>query len=322
MSKRSRKKAPANAQEIQNAAITMLANIRFVSIDNPIQSIVVTSAVPNEGKTTTTVELAKAIAASGHSVLLVEADMRHRSVAALIKVHPAQGAYAVMAGLVSLEDAIVATDIPNLSFLDIEPKIPNPADLLSSHAYSRLVDEVCKRYDYVLFDTPPVGTFVDAAILSRLVDGVILVVKIGGPKRDEIRAAYDQLERADAFIIGACATFCEGTSSEYYYAYYDKNNKRIDSKHDPAPYVAASLADPATGLRNGVQEAEPSSSENASGSAFARGAKAGSHGQTQQARQPQVGSYAVPRVVSGGSRRAGRHGSNSASRGTGGKGRL
>ena len=223
-----KKKAASNTLEIQNAAKTMLANIRFASVDSPMQSIVITSSVPNEGKTTTTIELAKAIASSGNSVLLVEADMRRRSAASALGVRASHGAYAVMANQVTLQQAVVSAGVPNFYFLDTEPNIPNPADILSSRAYVRLVDEACDAYDYVLFDTPPVGTFVDAAILSRLVDGVVLVVKIGGAKRDEIVAAYEQLNKAEAHIIGACATFCEGTGSEYYYAYYNKDNQRVD----------------------------------------------------------------------------------------------
>lgn len=227
-----KKKAASNTFEIQNAAKTMLANIRFASVDSPMQSIVITSSVPNEGKTTTTIELAKAIASSGNSVLLVEADMRRRSAASALGVRASHGAYAVMANQVTLQQAVVSAGVPNFYFLDTEPNIPNPADILSSRAYVRLVDEACDAYDYVLFDTPPVGTFVDAAILSRLVDGVVLVVKIGGAKRDEIVAAYDQLNKAEAHIIGACATFCEGTGSEYYYAYYNKDNQRVDPEKE------------------------------------------------------------------------------------------
>ena len=227
-----KKKTASNTLEIQNAAKTMLANIRFASVDNPMQSIVLTSAVPNEGKTTTTIELAKSIASAGNSVLLVEADMRRRSAASILGVHATHGAYAVMSHALTLREAVVATSIPNFYFLDTEPNIPNPADLLSSRAYAKLVDDACNSYDYVLFDTPPVGTFVDAAILSRLVDGVILVVKIGGAKRDEILTAYDQLQKAEAHIIGACATFCEGTGSEYYYAYYNKDNQRVNPEKE------------------------------------------------------------------------------------------
>lgn len=227
-----KKKAASNTLEVQNAAKTMLANIRFASVDNPMQSIVLTSAVPNEGKTTTTIELAKAIASAGNSVLLIEADMRRRSAASMLGVHAAHGAYAVMSRAISLQEAVISTGTPNFYFLDTEPNIPNPADLLSSRAYAKLVDDACDAYDYVLFDTPPVGTFVDAAILSRLVDGTILVVKVGGAKRDELLTAYDQLQKAEAHIIGACATFCEGTGSEYYYAYYNKDNQRVDPEKE------------------------------------------------------------------------------------------
>lgn len=223
------KKASSNTLEVQNAVKTMFANIRFASVDNPIQSIVVTSSVPNEGKTTSTIELAKSIASSGSRVLLVEADMRRRSVATALGVHATYGAYAVMSNQVRLQDAVVSGGASNFYFLDSEPNIPNPADIISSRAFAHLIDEACKAYDYVLFDTPPVGTFVDAALISHLVDGVIMVVKVGGAKRDEIQAAYEQLKKADAHVIGVCATFCEGAESEYYYEYYTKDKQRIDS---------------------------------------------------------------------------------------------
>lgn len=255
-----KKKAASNTLEIQNAAKTMLANIRFASVDSPMQSIVITSSVPNEGKTTTTIELAKAIASSGNSVLLVEADMRRRSAASALGVRASHGAYAVMANQVTLQEAVVSAGVPNFYFLDTEPNIPNPADILSSRAYVRLVDEACDAYDYVLFDTPPVGTFVDAAILSRLVDGVVLVVKIGGAKRDEIVAAYDQLNKAEAHIIGACATFCEGTGSEYYYAYYNKDNQRVDPEKEArrAKKKGGSTPPPATpAIPRGVNKSVP-----------------------------------------------------------------
>lgn len=223
-----KKKKSSNALEIQNAAKTLFANIKFASVDDPIRTVALTSAVPNEGKTTASLNLAQAIASSGKKVLLVEADMRRRSLAAEMGIHPRNGAYSVMSGMVSLDEAVVSTPTPMLYFLDIEPNIPNPADLLSSKAYARLVEELDAAYDYVIFDTPPVGTFVDAALLSRLVDGVIMVVKVNGAKRDEILAAYEQLRKAEAHMLGVCATFYENTSSEYYYAYYNKDNQRVD----------------------------------------------------------------------------------------------
>lgn len=222
-----RRKQTSNALEVQNAAKTLFANIRFMSPDAPIRSIVITSSIPNEGKSTVSTELAKAIATSGKTVLLVEADMRRRTLANLLNVHPSAGAYAVLTDAVALDDAVEATQTPNLFFLDVEPNIPNPADIISSKRYHKLVATLDQAYDYVIYDTPPVGTFVDAAILSAIADGTVLVVKPGEVKRDVLADACDQLRKADANLLGLCATFCEGTGSEYYYAYYTKDGERV-----------------------------------------------------------------------------------------------
>ena len=209
-----KKKQASNMLEVQNAAKTLFANIRFMSPDNPIRSIVMTSSVPNEGKSTCSVELARAIATSGKTVLLVEADMRHRTLASLLNVRPAAGVYAVLTDAAPLKTAVTPTQTPNLFFLDVEPNIPNPADIISSKRYQKLVATLEDSYDYVIYDMPPVGTFVDAAILSTLVDGTVLVVKPGSTKRSEL---------VDA---------CEGTGSEYYYAYYTKDGSRVKDDGD------------------------------------------------------------------------------------------
>lgn len=242
-----KKRTYSGFSEIQNASKTLFANIRFASVDFPIKTIALTSAIPDEGKTTTAINLARAIGSSGQSVLLVEADLRKRSLARKLEVHPANGAYAVLSRAAALESAVVPTEMTNVSFLDIEPSIPNPADLFASRAYEALVEQLSTRYDYVIFDTPPVGVFVDAAVLSRLVDGVVMVVKTGGPKRSEVVAAYDQLQKADAHIIGACATFCSRTNVEYY-AYYNANNERIGTSEDIKEPNNVTIQQPASAM--------------------------------------------------------------------------
>lgn len=227
-----KKKRTNSYSEAQNASKTLFANIRFASVDYPIKTIAITSSIPDEGKSTTSINLARAIGSSGQRVIVVEADLRKRSLSSRLELHPAHGIYAVLSHAASLESAITPTDMPNVSFLDVEPNIPNPADLFASRAYEWLVEQLSERFDYVIFDTPPVGIFVDAAVLSRLVDGVIMVVRTGGPKRSEVQAAYDQLKKADAHVIGACATFCPRTNVEYY-AYYNSNNERIGSSDEP-----------------------------------------------------------------------------------------
>ncbi len=229
-----KKKQTSNQLEIQNAAKTLYANIRFMSVDDPIRSIVMTSSVPNEGKSTASMNLAQAIATSGKRVLLVEADMRRRSLAAMLGVRAPAGAYSVLTDAVTLNAAVVATNTPNMYFLDAEPNIPSPADILSTKRFASLVDKLRDSFDYVIFDTPPVSLFVDAAILSSLVDGTLLVIRQNQTKRSLVAKCAQQLRVADARILGTVMTFCTDDESSYYYAYYTQDGKRVN-KEDLEP---------------------------------------------------------------------------------------
>ncbi|WP_419057981.1 CpsD/CapB family tyrosine-protein kinase [Enorma massiliensis] len=228
-----KKKASSDALVVQNAAETLLANIRFASVDRPVKSIVLTSSVPNEGKSTVAYNLAQAIASSGKRTLIVECDMRRRSLADMVGARARYGIYAVLSGQVELDEALVATSHRNLFFLDSEPHIPNPADILSSQRFRKLVAQMESDFDYVVIDTPPVGTFVDAAIIAALADATALVVRERFVKRVELQNAYDQLKKADANVIGVIMNMCEAESSEYYYAYYNKEGKRVRKSEGP-----------------------------------------------------------------------------------------
>ena len=240
----------ADAQVVQNAAKTLYANIRFASVDNPIKAIMLTSSVPNEGKTTVAYNLAVAVASGGKRVLLVECDMRRRSLADSIGARARYGIYGVLSGQVDLAQAVVATRQSNLYFLDAEPHIPNPADIISSKRFRKLIETMKASYDFVIIDTPPVGTFVDAAILGTLVDGVALVVRDHFTHRNELLSAFEQLKKADANIIGVILNGVESDQSEYYYSYYNKDGKRVrkNSSHEsegpslPTQRSAASAA--------------------------------------------------------------------------------
>lgn len=233
-----------DALEIQNAAKTLLANIRFMDVDNPVRSIVVTSSIPNEGKSFVSVNLAQAIATSGKTVLLVECDMRRRSLSNYLKLHPAHGLYSVLSGQEKLSTAVTATRQRGMYFLDAEPHIPNPPDLLNSRHFGELQDRILKSFDYVIFDTPPVATFVDAAVLSAHVDATILVVRENFTHRTEVQNAYDQLSKAGANIAGVVMNHCERQRSEYYYEYYYKDNDKQSGKNikgDAADAIDLSL---------------------------------------------------------------------------------
>ena len=130
--------------QLSNASKTLLANIRFASVDD---------------KTIVSTNLANAIATASKKVLIVETDMRRRSLGKLLDIHPTSGLYAALSGSASLNDAILPTHIPNLYFLDAEPNIPSPADILSTKRFASLVDKLRDSFDYVIFDTPrPSGT--------------------------------------------------------------------------------------------------------------------------------------------------------------------
>ena len=143
--------------------------------------------------------------------------MRKCDLSAKLGSHAPAGLYSVITNETSLDDAIVETSTPNLFFLDVEPGIPNPTDIIASDGFQKLVSKLSDKYDFVLYDTPPVGTFVDAALLSAHVDGTIMVIRMNGPKRDELAKAYEQLKKSGGNVIGSVATFCEERDSSYYY---------------------------------------------------------------------------------------------------------
>ena len=218
---------------IVNSAKTFLANVRFLSVDDPVHTIVLTSAVPNEGKTFVTANLASAIATSGQTVLLVECDMRRRSMASSLGVHARHGIYEVLSSSkISDQDilaAAITTDIPNLYFLDAEPHLPNPSDILNSERFTRFIHVAASMYDYVVFDTPPVGTFVDAAVLGTKVDAVFMVVREGFTKKQEVADAAEQLRKSGCNLAGVVMNYCARRDSEYYYEYYYTKTGHDDS---------------------------------------------------------------------------------------------
>jgi capsular exopolysaccharide synthesis family protein len=214
--------------QLMNASKTLLANIRFASVDEEVKTIVVTSSAANEGKTIVATNLAYAIATSGRSVLIVEADMHYRSLNRLLDQHPTHGIYAALSGSAPLDKVIVSTRIVNLYFMDAEPNIPSPSDILSTKRCAALIEKLHEMFDYVIFDTPPVSLFVDAAILSNIADGTLFVTRQNQTKRSLATKCVQQLRVANARILGLVTTFCEGDDSLYYYAYYTQDGKRAN----------------------------------------------------------------------------------------------
>ena len=166
---------------------------------------------------------------------------------------------------VSLSDAVVHTNTAMLDFLDNEPHIPNPQAILSSHRFEKFINDASEQYKYVIVDTPPLGAFVDAAIVGRVVDGTVLVVRENHTKRNELLAAYDQLKKADVNVLGVCMNDCEVELTNYYSDYYTKDGKTRkkkgkksthESSHAPAPSLEGFSA-PAVSTKAPVASVHP-----------------------------------------------------------------
>lgn len=232
---------------IQNAAQTLLANIRFSSVDEPMRVLAITSSIPNEGKTTVALALAMAIGNSGAKCLIVEGDMRRRSMRSLLGAHTRYGLHRLLTGKCTLDEAVVPTDFNNIYFLDAEQGIPNPDAILSSSQFKKLLKSLTKYYHYILLDTPPVSAFADASIIASRVDGVLLVTREGYTNKNEVVRASEQLRKSGANIIGIVLNGHQaksgGTYGGYYYDYYYDYYNEEDSPTEGIQQAAAAGAD-------------------------------------------------------------------------------
>jgi len=183
---------------------TLRTNIMFQSIEKPIQTLLVASPMPDDGKSTTLANLAVTLAQSGHTTILVDADLRRPTQHTLWGLSNERGLTSIMLDS-SLRDAppLQASGVDQLSILTSGPTPPNPADLLGSKQMEALIALLKTRAEYVLFDAPPVLAVTDAPLLASKLDGVLLVVKAGTTRRDQAERARDILQRIHVRIVGA-----------------------------------------------------------------------------------------------------------------------
>lgn len=200
---------------------SLRTSIVFSSFDGDMRKIMVTSAFPGDGKTTTLCNLAVAFAQSGENVIVVDGDMRKPRVHKQFNVSNIFGLSDVLVGEVPLEDAVkVYSD--NIHVLNCGTIPPNPAEMVSSRAMEDLLEELCMRYKYVLIDSPPVLPVADATVLSTLVDGTILVAASGESDRKGVKKAFETIQGVKGKVIGTVVTKHKASKVGYnqYYAYY------------------------------------------------------------------------------------------------------
>ncbi len=193
---------------------SLRTNLEFSSLDHPIHTLLVTSAAPDEGKSTTLANLGVISAQAGKRVVLLDCDLRRPRLHEFFELSNNVG---VTTAILNAEATLPlqATSVPNLRVMTSGPLPPNPADLLASARMKALLEQVAADADLVLLDAPPVITVTDAALLAAKVDGVLLVISAGHTKRDHAQRAKDLLAKVNARLVGAVLTNAAVDASAY-----------------------------------------------------------------------------------------------------------
>ncbi len=207
-------------------------NVQFADVDGSSWSLLITSATPEEGKTTTLANFGVVIAQGGARVCLVDSDLRRPTLHRLFGVDNDKGLTTALMDGVPLSAVAQATRIPNLSVVPSGPIPPNPADLVGSPRMRELMESARPDFDRVLLDSPPVLSVADAATLATCVDGVILVVRMGKIPHGAARRATAQIRAVRGRLLGVVLNradfrregYSAGYADSYYYAY--DSNKR------------------------------------------------------------------------------------------------
>lgn len=189
---------------ISEAYRTLRTNLEFSSLDKPLKTMVVTSAGPEEGKSTTLANLAVTLAQAEKRVILVDCDLRRPSQHEIFGVANGIGLTSMVVDEEAFKNPpLQETPVLNLKLLPSGPLPPNPSELLGSRRMEEIIATLGERADLVLFDAPPVIAVTDAAVLASKVDGVLLVINAGTTKRDHAQRAKALLEKVNARLVGA-----------------------------------------------------------------------------------------------------------------------
>ena len=198
---------------------TLRTNIDFSGED--VKVICVTSCTPNEGKSNISFELAKSYAQMGKKVLLLDADLRKSVMRQRHKKGKVRlGLVNYLAGKAPFEDALCTTDVKNLRMVFSGPVPPNPSELLGNRRFQSMIEEARKEYDMVIIDTPPLGSVIDTAVVSKCCDGAIIVIASGTNSYHFVRKVKEQLDVAGCRILGCVLNKVDMSGKGYYGKYY------------------------------------------------------------------------------------------------------
>jgi capsular exopolysaccharide synthesis family protein len=210
----------APTSSVAEAARAVRTNLMFMSPDNPIRALLVSSANPSEGKTTVACCIAVSVAQAGHRTLLVDCDLRRPRIHRVFGMSGDDGLTTALLDDTALDRAIQASEVPNLSVLPAGPIPPNPADLMHSERFRAIIAELRGRFDRVVLDSSPIAPVTDATILSAYVDATMLVVRAFVTKKDMARHTLRSLRDIGSKLAGVVVNAVDFTRHEYKYTSY------------------------------------------------------------------------------------------------------
>lgn len=183
---------------------SLRTNLEFSTFDGELKVILLTSSIPDEGKSSVSINIAKTLADTGKKVLLIDGDLRSPTVGRYLRVRRdvTQGFSTVLSGKASLKESIYTYNASRFDVMLSGPIPPNPAELLSRNLTEHVLNELKELYDYILIDTPPVGVVSDATVLSRYVDGALFVVRHNSTNKEVARDALKRLKASKVNVLG------------------------------------------------------------------------------------------------------------------------
>ncbi len=210
---------------MREAYKTLRTNLQFCGDD--IHVIAVTSCMPNEGKSTISLELSKSLAELGKKVLFIDADLR-KSVLVNKYADRAgiEGLSQFLSGQAVLQDVLYSTQFPNLYVIFSGAFPPNPVELLSKSKFKDFIDNAKNTFDYIIIDCPPLGNVIDAAVVANVCDSAIMVISANTISAKFAKNVKSQLEKSGCRILGAVLNNIEEKGSGYYSRYYYKKYYR------------------------------------------------------------------------------------------------
>lgn len=208
----------------EEAIKTLRTNIQFCGSN--IRTIMFTSSVPNEGKSSITFALARSLAQTGKRVLLIDADIRKSVLVSRYQLEKdVYGLSQFLSGQKKLEEVLYSTNVEFLDVIFSGPFSPNPAELLEEELFTNLVERSKAEYDYVIIDTPPITNVIDGAIVAKVCDGAALVVESGAISYRIAQRVKQQMEKTGCRLLGVVLNKVGGENSGYYSKYYGAYGK-------------------------------------------------------------------------------------------------